>query len=102
MNGKQAAQAVADHCREMRHETSRVNPKEPVLCERYREIMARLEKLGAEERPPLSTVTVHFVLRGDGHFVYTLDEAEANSLARDTKGMVVSWPVSADYRETES
>jgi hypothetical protein len=55
--------------------------------------------------PPLSTVTVHFVVDGTGGNVGSdlvstyRDEEAAHRHAREIRGFVVSWPVSADYRE---
>jgi hypothetical protein len=103
MNGRQAAQAVHDLCIERQHNRSPVNPKEFVLCERCRDVMNRLEKIGAEERPPLSTASVHLVLNADGGLYGTsLVEESAHTIARERGGLVVSWPVSADYREGEA
>jgi hypothetical protein len=103
MNGKQAAQAVADHCRTQRHQVSSVNPAEPVLCEHCRGVMAHLEKVGAEERPPLSTASVHFVVDpATGRVGAKMDDVEAAEAAQAVKGVVVSWPVSADYREEKA
>lgn len=99
MNGRQAAKAVHDLCIEREHNRSPVNRDQFMLCERCRDVMNRLEQLGAEERPPLSTVTVHFAVDPlTGSVTARMDEVEAIAAATEVKGVVVSWPVSTDCR----
>lgn len=100
MNGEDAARHVEDWCKEARHaEGSGPKPK-PVVCVYCGTVANRLRSIQSKETPPLIITTVHFVIHPERTMpVVKLDEVEAHALAREVRGMVVSWPVAGDYRE---
>lgn len=101
VTGNEAAKVIADLCKRKRHLASPVNRNEYLVCPECREIQDELRAKDRGQRTPLSTVSVHFVIDpATGRVGAKMDEVEAIEAAKQVKGVVVSWPVTTDSRDT--
>lgn len=97
MTGNEAAEIVREACLRKRHTVGRFD--EPLVCEHCREVAERLRDRHREEPVP-PALLVHIAVDVEsGRVVAFTDEAEAVAAARKRNGVVVSMPVSSDWRE---
>lgn len=100
MNGFVAAKIVEQMCLNAGHATSSGPKPAPAVCGHCHKVAVWLREAERDERPPLSTASVHLVVSpANGLYAALLDETIAIEQARAVKGVVASLPVSSDCRE---
>lgn len=102
MTGLEAAEIVRQMCLAAGHSESWGPGREPLVCGHCAAVAHRLKDLHREQNPVPPAVLVHFVVdvNGTGKSLAYLDEPEAIAVARKRRGVVVSVPVSSDWRNT--
>lgn len=99
MTGNEAAEIVERHCLKAGHAIGAGPKPQPTVCAHCHMVAVQLRAKHRDEQPPVITTSVHFVIDpSTGRVGAKLDEVEAVAAARKIKGLVVSWPVSGDYR----
>lgn len=92
---------ISDLCVERKHAYTRFGKAEPNVCADCTVIINRLRDMYRDDNPTPPAVLVHFVINLEsGKPLAMLDEETAVQLARRHKTMVVSMPVSVDFRNT--
>lgn len=99
MTGNEAAAIVEQLCLEKGHAHSVAPGNAPRVCGHCSTVMNRLRAKHKEDQPTPPPVLVHFVIDPQSGLQATmLDEAKSSAKAQAIQGLVVSMPVSADWR----
>jgi hypothetical protein len=93
---------ISDLCLEREHAHTRFGKTEPIVCTDCGVLINRLKGMYRDDNPTPPAVLVHFVINPEPGTspATTLNEVEAIEYARRFKTVVVSMPVSSDWRNT--